>query len=93
MPGLDLREVEDVVDQGEQVVGGREDVADVLLLLLVQVAEELLAQDLREAHDRVERRPQLVRHVGEELRLVPARRLQLAIETVELVVHPVDVRP
>ena len=55
------------------------------------VAEHLVAQHLREADDRVERRPQLVRHVGQELRLVPARRLELRVEAPELVVHPVDV--
>ena len=67
LPRLDLREVEDVVDEREQVVARREDVVEVLLLLLVDLAEHLLAQHLREAEDRVQRRPQLVRHVGEEL--------------------------
>ncbi len=33
---------------------------------------------LREAEGRVERRPQLVGHVGQELGLVPARDLKLA---------------
>ena len=56
------------------------------------VAEQLLAQQLREADDRVQRRPQLVRHVREELALVPARRLELAVEAPQLVVHPVHVR-
>ena len=46
----------------------------------------------READDRVQRRPQLVRHVGQELGLVAARGLELAVEPPELVVHPVDVR-
>ena len=84
LPGLDLGQVEDVVDEREQVVPGREDVLDVLVLLLVELAEELLAQHLREADDRVQRRPQLVRHVREELRLVPARGLELAALLVEL---------
>ncbi len=35
LPGLDLGQVEDVVDQREQVVGRGEDVVEVLLLLLV----------------------------------------------------------
>ena len=61
-----------------------EDVVEVLLLLLVQLAEEPLAQHLREADDRVQRRPQLVRHVREELGLVPARGLELAALLVEL---------
>ena len=49
----------------------------VLVLLLVQLAEHPLGQHLREADDRVERRAQLVGHVGEELGLVPAGDLQL----------------
>ena len=49
-------------------------------------------QHLREADDRVQRRPQLVRHVREELALVAARRLELAVQPPQLVVHPVHVR-
>jgi hypothetical protein len=52
------------------------DVAEVLLLALVDRAEHLLEEHLGEAEHRVERRPQLVRHAGEELRLVPAGALQ-----------------
>ena len=51
-----------------------------------------LPQHLREADDRVQRRTQLVRHVGEELALVPAGRLQLSVESLQLLVHEVDVR-
>ena len=39
----------------------------VLVLLVVELAEHPLEQHLGEADDRVERRAQLVRHVGEEL--------------------------
>ncbi len=91
LSGLDLGEVEDVVDQREQVVPGRDDVVEVLGLLLVDRADHLVAEHLREADDRVQRRPQLVGHVGQELRLVLARRLELGVEATELVVHPVDV--
>ena len=83
-PASTLDEVEDVVDQRQQVVGRGEYVVEVLLLLLVDLTEHPLAQHLREPDDRVERRPQLVRHVGEELRLVPARRLELAALQVKL---------
>ena len=75
----------------EQVVARGEDVVEVLLLLLVDLAEQPLLQHLREADDRVQRRPQLVRHVREELGLVPARRLELAVQPPQLVVHPVHV--
>src|SRR5439155_17072548 len=43
LPGLDLGQIEDVVDQRKQVVGRAEDVAEILLLLLVDLAKELLA--------------------------------------------------
>jgi len=53
------------------------DVLQVFLLLLVQLAEHAVRQDLGEADDGVERRPQLMRHVGEELGLVLAGDLDL----------------
>ena len=89
--GLDLGQVEHVVDEGEQVAARGEDVVEVLLLLLVDVAEHPIPQHLREAEDRVERCSQLVRHVREELRLVLAGRFELRVQAAELVVHPVDV--
>ena len=54
-PGLHLREVENVVDQRELMLAGGEDVAHVLVLLLVQVAEIALAEHLGESDHRVER--------------------------------------
>ena len=73
-PRLDLGQVEDLVDQLEQVLPGVADVADVLLLALVELAEHPLQQHVAEPDDGVQRRPQLVRHRGQELGLVPARR-------------------
>ena len=81
---LDLREVEDVVDQGEQVAARGEDILQILLLLAVDVAEHPLQEHLGKADDGVERCPQLVRHVGEELRLVAIRDLELAALLLEL---------
>ena len=77
LTGLDLGQVEDVVDQREQVVGRGEDVVQVLVLLLVHLAEQLLLEHLGEADDRVQRRPQLVAHVGQELGLVLGGDLEL----------------
>ncbi len=76
---LDLRDVEHVVDEGQEVPAGVEDVLQVLLLLRVHLAEQTVEQHLREADDCVQRRPQLVRHVSEELGFVLARDLQLAV--------------
>src|SRR5713101_8004089 len=53
------------------------DILQVLGLLVVQLAEHPLVQHLGEADDRVERGAQLVRHIGQELRLVAAGGLEL----------------
>ena len=44
---------------------------------VVHLPEHTLREHLREAEDRVQRRPELVGHVGQELRLVAARGLEL----------------
>ena len=67
---------------------GAADVAQVLLLALVEVAEHALEQHLGEADDGVERRPQLVRHAGQELGLVPARDLELGALALQLAEQP-----
>ena len=54
------------------------DVFEILFLLLVQLTEHPLGQHLREADDRVEGRPQLVRHVRQELGLMLAGDFELA---------------
>ena len=56
-----------------------EDVADEAALLLRHIANETVGKHLGEADDGVEWRPQLVRHVGEELGLHAAGVLQLGI--------------
>ena len=68
--GLDLREIENVVDEVEQVGAGRVDVARKLDLLVGKVARHVFGELLAEDEDGVERRAQLVRHVGQELGLV-----------------------
>ena len=87
LPGLDLAQVEHVVEQVEQVPPRTEDVAQVVLLPLVELAEHPLEQHLGEADDRVERCAQFVRHAREELGLVPTRLGQLGALHLEL---PVD---
>jgi hypothetical protein len=69
--------VEDLVQQLQQVLAGTPDVVEVLLLAVVEIAEHPLQQHLGEPDDGVERGPQLVRHAGQELRLVPAGHLHL----------------
>ena len=67
---LDLRQVENVVDEREQIGAGRVNVPRELDLLRRQVAGRVLRELLAENQDRVERRAQLVRHVRQELGLV-----------------------
>ena len=68
--GFDLRQIEDVADQVEQVGAGAVDGAGEFDLLGRQVAVRVVGELLAEDQDAVERRAQLVRHVGEELGLV-----------------------
>ena len=77
LPGLHLGQVEDVVDQLEQVGAGAVDGPRELHLPRVEVPLGVLRQQLGQDQQGVERRPQLVRHVREELRLV-ARRARAA---------------
>src|SRR3546814_20157131 len=54
----------------------------------VALAEQLAADDLGESENRVERRPELVAHGGEELRLRHVRRLRLEPLLVDLPHQP-----
>ena len=87
LPGLDLREVEDLVEELQQVATRAVDVVQVLLLPLVELAEHPLEEHLGEPEHRVQRRPELVGHAGEELGLVPARELQLEALLLEVPVE------
>ena len=70
LAGLDLREVEDLVDDPQQAFGGLVDGAQVVLLARGHLA---LLQQVGETEDAIERGADLVAHVGEELGLDPAR--------------------
>ena len=67
---LDLRQVEDVGDQIQQIRAGAVNRARELDLLRGQVLFRVLAQLLAQDQNAVQRRPQLVRHVRQELGLV-----------------------
>ena len=68
--GFDLGEIEDVADQVEQVGAGAVDGAGEFDLLAGQIAVRVFGELLAEDQDAVERRAQLVPHVGEEFGLV-----------------------
>src|SRR6185312_1177216 len=70
LAGLAFRQVQHAVDDGEQVAAALQNVGDVGgVILVVELAEQLALHDLGEADDGVERRAQLVAHVGDEARL------------------------
>ena len=77
VPGFDLRQIEDVVDEIEQIVARRLDGAGELDLFVREIALRVVAQQLGQDQQRVERRAQLMGHVGQEVRLVAAGLLQL----------------
>ncbi len=67
---FDLRQIEDVADQVQQIGARAMDGAREFDLTRRQVAVRIVAELLAEDQDRVQRRAQLVRHVRQELRLV-----------------------
>ena len=66
LPRLDLREVEDVVQNRQQRLGGRLDGVEAVGLIWCQLGVEC---QRRHADDAVHRRPDLVAHVRQELAL------------------------
>ena len=85
LAGLDLREVEDVLDQSEHRARRR---ADRLHHPRLFAAQRTVAQQLDHADDRVQRRSHLVRHRRHELALGEVRGLR----TVDRVVQALDQR-
>ena len=73
------RDVEDVVDERQQVARVRVDARQALALRRRSPPRDAMQQHVRVAEDRVERRPELVRDVGEELRLEGRRLLELDV--------------
>ena len=71
LSGFDLRQVENVVDQSQQVAAGTFDLLQIVDRLFVALVDGVLLQDFAVADDRIQRRAQLMRHVGEEARFGP----------------------
>ena len=86
--GLDARQVQDVVDQREQVLAALPDRRQPRGAALGEAP--VVLQDLRVAEDRVQRRAQLVAHVGEELRLGGVGRLRAVARAQVLVVAQLE---
>ena len=89
-PGLDAREVEQVVDHVHELEGGGLDELELLALLGQQRPVELVEQDAPDAADRAERRAELVAQVGEEPALELGGLAELPVLLVELGVERDD---
>ncbi|MNV11886.1 hypothetical protein D3C71_1024670 [compost metagenome] len=72
LAGFDLGQIEDVVDQSQQVGAGIMDDRGRFHFLRIQMAALVLGQLLGQDQQAVERRAQLMRHVGQEVGLVLA---------------------
>ena len=84
LAGLDLRQVEDVVDQVEEGLAVGEDALDEPLLLLVELAGHAAEEHVAVADDRGERRAQLVTHGRHEVALELVEVGELAVLAGEL---------
>src|SRR5262249_30836857 len=69
--GLDLRQIENVADQVEQIGAGAVNGACEFRLLGAEVAVGIVGKMRGENQDAIQRGAQVVRHVGQEFRLVP----------------------
>jgi len=66
---LELREVENVVDQRQQMGATAVDVVRIFRILVGHRPEHATADHLGKSEDCIQGRAQLVTHIGEELRL------------------------
>lgn len=70
MPGFDLGQIQNVVDQRQQIVVGRENRLRILHLLGAERAVPVVGQQLGQDQRAVERGAQFVRHIGQKFGLV-----------------------
>src|SRR5215467_6903192 len=78
LAGLDLREVENLVDEAKQVSTSAVHALQRLQRLFRAEARRVGDHHLGQSDDGIERRAQLVAHTGKELRLALARQFELA---------------
>ena len=86
--GVDLRQVEDLVDDVEQMRPALPDIADIFLLARVQRPGRAPLQHLGETENRIERSAQLVAHIGEKSRFGQARRLRFGLGRLQVALRP-----
>ena len=88
LAGFDLRQIEHVVDQSEQMLAVGLHALEHCAHLFRRLAVDVVEDQLGVAENGVERRAQLVAHIGQELRLVPARHFELPALVLDLVEQP-----
>src|SRR2546425_10348542 len=81
LAGLDPRDVEDLVDEGQEV---SPPLGDLLDALAIRRPFDFELQELGESENRVERGPELVAHPGEELALGPIRTIGVRLRPLPL---------
>ena len=75
LAGLDLRQIQYVVDQAEQAMPALVDVARIFDIAAHRdLPEGFVPQDFGKSDDRIQRRPELMRHAGEKARFFRIRR-------------------
>ena len=83
--GFDLRKIENAVDQSQQVLAGPLDLLQIADGRIVAAIGRVLDQNFAVADDGVERRAQLVAHIGEESGLRPRGGLGLGARLLRFV--------
>ena len=92
LAGLDLREIQHVVDELQEVASAGEDVAQVFLVLRRHRPYLAVVHELGEPDNPVQRCPKLVGHVGEKLALESARLLEAPVLLLPHLFEPSAVR-
>jgi len=88
LSGLDLRQVEHLVDEAKQVSSSAVHALEWLLRLFGAEARRVFDHYLGQSDDGVERGAQLVAHAGDELRLILACLLELTVLVLDFVEQP-----
>lgn len=84
--GLDLADVQNLIDQFQEMSSIVKNVADEPVLLFIERAFQLFREQLRETDNRVQRRTQFMAHAGKELILEAVRLFDLEIAGLQLLI-------
>ena len=83
-PRLDLREVEDVIDQRQEMIGADQDLTQVVVIARRQDVFGAPHHQAGETDDGIHRRPELMGHIGQKLRFVARSEFELAVGLFQL---------